>query len=59
VKVIKIINFPDKIRPAICVIDSEKPNVLYTVGYISHNRELFEQALIDSKNVEYVLEKSE
>lgn len=58
-KVIKIVNFPDRKRPAICVIDSEKPNVLYTVSYINHNQDLFEQALVDSKNVEYILEKSE
>lgn len=58
-KVIKIVKFPDRKRPAICVIDSEKPNVLYTVSYINHNQDLFEQALVDSKNVEYILEKSE
>ncbi len=59
-KVIKIVNLPDRKKPAICVIDSEKPNVLYTIGYIYYNQELFKQALIDSKNVKYVLgDKSE
>lgn len=59
-KVIRIVELPDRKRKAICVIDSEKPNVLYTVGYIYYNQELFEQALVDSKNVNYVLEdKSE
>ena len=53
--VIKIVKFPDRKKPAICVIDDEKPNVLYTIGYIYKNKELFEQALVDSKNVEYVL----
>jgi hypothetical protein len=55
-KFIKIINLPNRKKPAICVIDSEKPNVLYTVGYIYYNEELFKQALIDSKNVEYIIE---
>ena len=55
-KVIKIVNLPDRKKPAICVVDSENPSVIYTVGYIYFNEELFKQALVDSKNVEYVIE---
>ena len=54
-KVIEIYKFPDKKKPAICVIDTEKPNVLNIIGYIYYNQELFEQALVESKNVKYVL----
>lgn len=59
-KIIKIMKYPDKKRNAICVIDENEPNTVYVIGYINHNQELFEQALVDSKNVKYVREgKSE
>lgn len=53
-KYIKIFNYPDKKRNAICVIDDEEPNVVHVIGYIYYNQELFEQALVDSKNFNYV-----
>jgi hypothetical protein len=53
-KVIKIIKYPDKKRNAICVIDDKEPNVVYVIGYIYYNQELFEEALVDSKNFNYV-----
>ena len=59
-KIIKIFTFPNKKRQAICVVDTDEPNVAYTVAYIMHNKDLFIEALIDSKKVEYVKEdKSE
>lgn len=53
-KIIKIIKYPDKKRNAICVIDENEPSTVYVIGYIYYNQELFEQALVDSKNFNYV-----
>lgn len=53
-KYIKIFNYPDKKRNAICVIDDKEPNIVYVIGYIYHHQEVFEQALVDSKNFNYV-----
>jgi hypothetical protein len=36
------------------VIDDKEPNVVYVIGYIYYNQDLFEEALVDSKNFNYV-----
>ena len=54
-KYITLEKFPDRKKVAICVHDTEQENVAYIIGYVNHNQELFEEALADSKNVEYVL----
>ncbi len=53
-KIIKIIKYPDKKRNAICVIDDKEPSTVYVIGYIYYNQDLFEEALVDSKNFNYV-----
>lgn len=55
-KIITIVKFPDKKKEAICVRNHNE-NVLYVVGYINHNKDMFIQALVDSKNIEYRLEE--
>ena len=55
-KVIELAKLPDKKRTAICVYDTndgENP-ARYVIGYIDHNEEMFQQALVDSKYINYV-----
>lgn len=58
-KYITLEKLPDRKRTVICVHDTEKEGVLYVVGYIQYNQELFEEALVDSKNFNYVKEEIE
>lgn len=54
--IIEIIKFPDRKKEAICVRDKNE-NICYVVGYINHNKDMFIQALVDSKNIRYKVEE--
>lgn len=58
-KYIQIMKLPDRKKKAICVIDTEKDNCSYVIGYINHNESIFVQALVDSKYFQYVNDEAE
>lgn len=53
-KYFKLVQWPDRKKKSICVCDTEE-NIIYVVGPVNHNEDLFIEALIDSKNFNYVI----
>lgn len=43
-KYIRIAKFSDRKKTSICVCDTEK-NIIYVIGYIKHNEQLFKEVL--------------